>query len=121
MNTRVVIGLALLSLLSGPPQSQDRGGLLDSQAFLDAQLAAQPTDTNAQRTDARVRDLLARMSLKEKIGQMTQLEIGMVTDGRDLDITINPEKLKKAIGEYGVGSILNVKDQALPIAKWHEI
>ena len=52
---------------------------------------------------------------------MMQLEIGMVTDGRDLDLKINPAKLKKAIDEYGVGSILNVKDQALPIAKWHEI
>ena len=52
---------------------------------------------------------------------MTQLEIGMVTDGRDLDLKINPAKLKKAVSDYGVGSILNVKDQALPIAKWHEI
>jgi beta-glucosidase len=121
MNTRVVIGLALLSLASGPPQSQDRGGLFDSQAFLDSQLTAQPTGMAAQRLDDRVRDLLARMSLKEKIGQMTQLEIGMITDGRDLDIRINPEKLKKAINGYGVGSILNVKDQALPIARWHEI
>ena len=61
------------------------------------------------------------MTLKEKIGQMTQLEVGMVTDGRDLDLRINAAKLQKAIGEYGVGSILNVHDRALPIAKWHEI
>jgi beta-glucosidase len=29
--------------------------------------------------------------------------------------------LHKAIAEYGVGSILNVYDQALPLEKWHEI
>jgi len=30
---------------------------------------------------ASVKKLLAQMTLKEKVGQMTQLEIGMVTDG----------------------------------------
>lgn len=116
MQTRAVVGLALL-VLSAPPQSQDRGGLIESDSFLQAQLLP------ATRRDvsARVRDLLARMTLKEKIGQMTQLEVGMVTDGRDLDLRINPAKLQKAIGEYGVGSILNVHDRALPIAKWHDI
>jgi beta-glucosidase len=61
------------------------------------------------------------MTLREKIGQMTQMEIGMVTDGRGQDIRINPEKLHKAVGEYGAGSILNVNDEALPAAKWQEI
>ena len=126
MNTWIVVGLALLvsgpcPLGAGPPQSQDRGGTADSHAFLNAQLTARPTGKSPQDIDQRVRDLLGRMSLKEKIGQMTQLEIGMVTDGRDLDLKINPAKLKKAVSDYGVGSILNVKDQALPIAKWHEI
>src|SRR5438046_9046126 len=61
------------------------------------------------------------MMLKEKIGQMMQLEIGMVTDGRGQSIRINPEKLHTAVGEYGVGSILNVNDEALSAATWHEI
>ncbi len=61
------------------------------------------------------------MTPKEKVGQMTQLEIGMVTDGVDADLTINPAKLRKAIGDYGVGSILNVKDLALSVDKWHEL
>jgi beta-glucosidase len=116
MQTRTVVGLALL-VLSAPPQSQDRGGLIESDSFLQAQLLP----SNRRDVSARVRDLLARLTLKEKIGQMTQLEVGMVTDGRDLDLRINPAKLQKAIGEYGVGSILNVHDRALPIAKWHEI
>src|SRR6202008_4750421 len=30
-------------------------------------------------------------------------------------------RLEKAILKYGVGSILNVKDQALPVEKWREI
>src|SRR5262245_3408179 len=127
MKTRILLAVALLSLGSspstglrtGPPQSQDRGGLIDSQAFLDAQLAASRPDSTG--FDARLRDLLPRMNLKEKVGQMTQLEIGMITDGRDQDIRINPAKLQKAVVEYGVGSILNVNSRALPPAKWHEI
>jgi beta-glucosidase len=61
------------------------------------------------------------MTLEEKIGQMTQLEIGMVTAGRNQDIQIDSAKLEKAILKYGVGSILNVKDQALPVEKWQQI
>jgi beta-glucosidase len=90
----------------------------DSDAFFQAASRAPvPARDNARRVEA----LVPRMTLEEKIGQMTQLEIGMVTTGKDQDIQIDPAKLEKAIARYGVGSILNVKDQALPIEKWHEI
>jgi beta-glucosidase len=65
--------------------------------------------------------LVAKMTLEEKIGQMTQLEIGMITKGEGDSIQIDPDKLDKAVVKYGSGSILNVKDQALTIDKWHEI
>lgn len=94
------------------------GDLLDSEAFL--QRAMQPPKPRRDHA-ARVEELLRRMTLREKIGQMTQLEIGMVTTGRDQDLRIDPAKLEKAIVQYGVGSILNVRDQALPVEKWHEI
>ncbi len=45
----------------------------------------------------------------------------MASTGQDQSIQIDPAKLEKAIAQYGVGSILNVKDQALPVDKWHEI
>ena len=91
----------------------------DSDAFLKAQLHAPPPVSAADA--ARIDDLLRQMTVKEKVGQMTQLEIGMITDGQDANLVINPEKLRKAIVEYGVGSILNVKDTALTPAKWHEL
>ncbi len=34
---------------------------------------------------------------------------------------IDREKLDKAVGKYGVGSFLNVSDQALSVDKWHEL
>jgi beta-glucosidase len=67
----------------------------------------------------RVESLLRRMTLEDKVGQMTQLEI--VTTGQDQTIQIDPAKLEKAIGKYGVGSILNVNGQALTVDKWHVI
>ncbi|MDQ2975351.1 MAG: glycoside hydrolase family 3 C-terminal domain-containing protein [Acidobacteriota bacterium] len=85
--------------------------------FLSAINSAGPERDNSQKIDA----LLKRMTLEEKIGQMTQLAIGMIAKGRDQEIQIDPAKLDKAIVQYGVGSILNVAEQALTPDKWHEI
>jgi beta-glucosidase len=92
--------------------------LPDSDLFFQqaARTPAPPHDNSA-----RVEALLRQMTLAEKIGQMTQLEIGMVTTGRDQTIQIDPAKLEKAVVQYGVGSLLNVNSQALPPAKWHEL
>ena len=98
------------------PAPQDA---VDSQAFLQSHMT--PAGPPASASAAAVDKLLAQMTLKEKVGQMTQLTIQTIVDGKDQDIHINPEKLHKAITEYGVGSILNVYDQALSQEKWHEI
>ena len=98
------------------PASEDA---VDSQAFLRSHMT--PAGPPASASAAAVEKLLAQMNLKEKVGQMTQLTIETIVDGKDQDIHLNPEKLHKAIAEYGAGSILNVYDQALPLEKWHEI
>jgi beta-glucosidase len=71
--------------------------------------------------EKQIAQLLAKMTLQEKIGQMTQFDIQMVTDGQNQSIKINPAKLQKAVVQYGVGSILNVYDEALTPERWHEI
>jgi beta-glucosidase len=99
----------------------DRGAvntdINDSDAFFQRALRVKPARDNTRRIEA----LLARMTLEEKVGQMTQLQIGMISNGRDQEIQIDPAKLEKAIVKYGVGSILNVQDQALTVDRWHEI
>ena len=90
----------------------------DSQSFFDNNLK---TQSPARDWNSRVDALLKQMTLEEKVGQMTQLEIGMICNGKDQSIQIDPGKLEKAVVKYGVGSILNVKDEALPIDRWHEI
>lgn len=76
-----------------------------------------------KRTDnsARIEALLRRMTVKEKVGQMTQLTIDMVTTGDDQNVVIEEAKLRKAVMEYGVGSILNVNNQAITLDHWHRI
>src|SRR5690349_6241756 len=66
-------------------------------------------------------DLLKRMTLEEKVGQMTQLAIGAIAAGQDQQIKVDPAKLENAIVKYGVGSILNVSDQALTVDHWRQI
>jgi beta-glucosidase len=89
----------------------------DSDEFFQNAVKTGPERDNSQRIEA----LLKRMTLEEKVGQMTQLAIGMISKGQNQDIQIDAEKLDKAIVRYGVGSILNVSEQALTPDKWHDI
>ncbi len=70
---------------------------------------------------AEIEALLKKMTIEEKVGQMTQLEIGQITSGGDSNINIDAAKLQKVIVDYKVGSILNVNGHALPVEKWWEI
>ncbi|HEY9402617.1 MAG TPA: glycoside hydrolase family 3 N-terminal domain-containing protein [Pyrinomonadaceae bacterium] len=92
-------------------------GITDSQAIFHRMLRPPAPNADAAR---KAEELLAKLTLEEKVGQMTQLEISMVSTGRNQEIKIDPAKLEKAVVRYGVGSILNVADQALTLDRWHE-
>jgi beta-glucosidase len=91
--------------------------LADSDEFFQRNVRTGPERDHTRK----IEDLLKKMTLEEKVGQMTQLTIEMIVTGRDQNVKIDPAKLDKAIGKYGVGSILNVADQALTVDRWHEI
>ena len=91
---------------------------IDSDAFLQNAIRARgPERDHSQRIEA----LLRQMTLEEKVGQMTQLTLEMLAGGKDQAFQIDPAKLEKAIVRYGVGSILNVYDQAFTVDKWHDV
>jgi beta-glucosidase len=102
------------------PSGDDRGPVTvdinDSDEFFQNALKLEIDRDNSQKIEA----LLKRMTLEEKVGQMTQLAIGMISKGQNQEIQIDPEKLEKAVVRYGVGSILNVSEQALTPDKWHD-
>jgi beta-glucosidase len=93
--------------------------LVSSEQFVARELP--PARTGHRPTSVRVAALLAKMTLREKVGQLTQLAVETVTTGVDQELRIDPAKLRRAVVDYGVGSILNVHDQALPVARWHEL
>ena len=82
------------------------------------------TQKKSDSIDQRVKDLLSKMTLEEKVGQMTQVTIQAFskTQGtKDQKHEIDNAKLEKAIKKYHIGSILNVYDVAHTIEYWHEI
>ncbi|MCA1578754.1 MAG: glycoside hydrolase family 3 C-terminal domain-containing protein [Acidobacteria bacterium] len=110
------VSLSLCFVLQ-PVLAQTQPNVIDSDEFFRRTSPAPTLRDHSQKIEA----LLKRMTLEEKVGQMTQLAIGMIASGADQNIKIDPAKLDKAIAKYGVGSILNVADQALSIDRWHEI
>ncbi|HVU96606.1 MAG TPA: glycoside hydrolase family 3 N-terminal domain-containing protein [Puia sp.] len=67
----------------------------------------------------KVENLLRQMTIDEKIGQMTQVTLGVVSTPQDG--VLDPAALAKAIGEYKVGSILNVTNHALTAEQWRTV
>ncbi len=75
---------------------------------------------DSRNINERVKALLSKMTLEEKVGQMTQLTIQTVQHSKGPDAgMIDMKKLDKAILEYHVGSLLNVSDSALSIRSWN--
>lgn len=68
--------------------------------------------------------LIARMTLREKAGQMTQVTLHTLcaadqtsTEAARLD----PERVRRGIIEVGVGSVFNVAGRALAADEWREV
>jgi beta-glucosidase len=76
------------------------------------------------KTAARVKELLSKMTLEEKVGQMTQVTLEVVSkiEGtKDQMHELDLEKLREAMTKYHVGSIINVFNVAHSLEYWHSI
>lgn len=76
------------------------------------------------KVDKDVKRLLSKMTLEEKVGQMTQLTLaaftkipGTATQSHQYD----EARLEEAIKKYHIGSILNVADVWHTLDYWHEL
>ena len=92
--------------------------ILASLVLISAQRPAAP-DPNDQKITA----LLAKMSVEDKVGQMTEVAIDVVSAGTaaGLNHKLDAAKLRDAIQKYRVGSILNVNGEAYTVDHWHEV
>ncbi|MEK7855332.1 MAG: glycoside hydrolase family 3 N-terminal domain-containing protein [Acidobacteriota bacterium] len=119
MKTKAFIVIAAVVLQAAMPGlSQNFSDVADSSVYFSTAVRRAPATRDHS---AQIEDLIRRMTVEEKVGQMTQLTIDMVTRGDDQKVEIDPAKLEKAIVKYGVGSILNVNNQALTLDHWHRI
>ncbi len=75
--------------------------------------------------EQKAKALLKKMTLEEKVGQMTQLTIEMISETDSLTVKephkLNIAKLQNIIVNLGVGSILNVGNHAHNVNHWKEI
>lgn len=86
--------------------------------------AANNSHTNSA-LDARIDSVLQLMDIDDKIGEMTQLSIDMVSDGQPYNLTephrLVDEKLQEVLVKFRVGSILNCGGHAYSREHWQEI
>jgi len=103
------------STLSHPPGLQGETGRTDTQRPLHAQETPRYLDPSAP-VDERIEDLLGRMTIEEKIGQMNQLDFSLVNaDGQPI-INLDEDKVRNLVQNYHVGSFIN--GGAVPPAQW---
>ncbi|MBN8666751.1 MAG: glycoside hydrolase family 3 C-terminal domain-containing protein [Chitinophagales bacterium] len=92
--------------------------LLSFLLFLAAPTIHAQTDLRKQ-ADA----LVKKMTLEEKVGQMTQLTMAVFAQNgwANQDGAIDPAALKKAVVDYKVGSLLNTTAHALSRDTWEKV
>lgn len=85
------------------------------------------SDSSLMEIEKKANELLEKMTLEEKVGQMTQVTLDVIGKGDDRyssfePFSLDPELVKKAVSEYHVGSFLNTaNNRALPKEKWYQV
>ena len=82
----------------------------------------QPAIPSDARIEKKVESLLKKMTLEEKVGQMCEITIDVITDfSSPNDFKLSEALLDTVIGKYKIGSILNVPlSVAQTKEKWAE-
>ena len=100
MNNRFILSLTMFSLA----------------LFVSAQSLVAPAIPRNEQIEQKIEALLKKMTLEEKVGQMTELTIDMLqkhsNSPQDIEsaneFQLDEEKLATLIGKHKVGSFLNV-------------
>src|SRR5471030_555250 len=71
--------------------------------------------------DKKVDALISKMTLEEKVGQMTEVTLDVVSKSNTSPHQLDADKLKEAIMKYHVGSILNVSGFAYDRKHWYDV
>ncbi len=77
--------------------------------------------------EKQIEDLLAKMTLEEKVGQMAQVTLDVLTKGAnefvsDEPVELDIKLLEKAFQKYKIGSVLNTaNNRARTPEKWNQL
>lgn len=82
----------------------------------------QPAIPSDARIEKKVESLLKKMTLEEKVGQMCEITIDVITDfNSPNDFKLSEALLDTVIGKYKVGSILNVPPRKVITRDWYPL
>ncbi|MFT6746831.1 MAG: beta-glucosidase [Glaciecola sp.] len=87
----------------------------------------EPASKEKSKIDLQVDSLLNIMSIEEKVGQMTQVNISVLAkqyNATDIPVgehALDPGKLKKVLVDCNVGSVLNALEGRKSMEGWHEV
>lgn len=85
---------------------------------------ANPANSNPA-IQQKVKELMGKMSLEDKVGEMTQMTIDVLSVGEPYELpephALDEEKMRRVLVDLKVGSILNVGGHAYTQEYWHEI
>lgn len=90
-------------------------------------LSAFKTDPPHRATalDKRVEEILAKMDLTDKCGEMTQLSLDMLSVGQPYNLKdpheLDPKKLQEVLVDLRVGSILNIGAYEFTMEEWRSV
>ena len=101
---------------------------ISSSCFLYATSPLEKKTNSTEKTiDQKVDSLIKMMSPEEKVGQMTQINITVLAKQNDVsnlpkgEHALDPAKLKYALVDCHVGSVLNALEGRKNLEGWHEI
>jgi beta-glucosidase len=87
--------------------------------------SCQNNNSNFEISDLEIESIISKMSIEEKVGQMTQINLDVISRGEIYNLEVphqlDNRKLDSAINHYFVGSILNVGGHTYTRDHWQEI
>ncbi|WP_249066747.1 glycoside hydrolase family 3 N-terminal domain-containing protein [Halalkalibaculum roseum] len=93
--------------------------------FFNTAYSQQSSPYDEEEIAEKVDSVMQKMTLTDKVGEMTQLSIDMISEGQPYNLDephqLSDEKLKEVLVENRVGSILNVGGHAYTAEHWREI
>lgn len=118
LSISLIVLISCLGLLYQSCNPNDKNDIQIKEATI-------PSQFSETEISAKVKEIMSKMELVDKVGEMTQLSIDMISVGSPFNLEephkLDEKKLKEVLVDYRIGSILNVGGHAYTQDHWHKI